>query len=244
MLSRVFEREHSLRHEVAESSRSGNWSKTKVTVFVRWITSRNCDSGWNVGWSTSLRCRRFAVQSLALVLLLILQGFGAAGGFVVFPKAGRLISPDKRYEVRDVGPPGSGSDFVGNFHSLWLTESGTGRARKLCDYLGAAAVAWTDDDALLITEYVGKKTSRALLFAPVTTEQAIMIDASGLLRAIEPQFRETLRGNDHVFVEAARLDKNIFYFRVWGYGQQSPKGFKWNCRYNLGDGTLGCNVDR
>ncbi len=176
--------------------------------------------------------------------MLILQGFSATGAFVVFPKAGRLTSPDKRYEVRDVGPPGSGSDFVGNFHSLWLIESASGRSRKLCDYFGAAAVAWSDDDTLLITEYVGKKTSRALLFAPVTTEQALMIDESTLLRALEPQFRENLRGNDHVFVEAARFEKDTFYFRVWGYGQQSPKGFKWNCRYDLGDGTLGCNVDQ
>ncbi len=210
---------------------------------VRVITSHNFDSGWNVLWSISLRCRPFVVHSLVLFLLLIMQGFGAAGAFVVFPKAGRLISPDKRYEARDVSPPGSGADFAGNFHSLWLIQSGSGRSRKLCDYFGAAAVAWSDDDTLLITEYVGKKTSRALLFAPVTAEQVIMIDEPNLLRMIEPQFRETLRGNDHVFVEAARLEKNIFYFQVWGYGQQSPKGFKWNCRYDLGDGTLGCNGD-
>ncbi len=189
------------------------------------------------------RCR-FAVLFAALALALVPPGFGAAGAFVVFPKAGRLISPDSRYEVRDVGPPGSGSDFVGNFHSLWLIDGANGRSRKLCDYFGAAAVAWNDDDALLITEYVGKKTSRALLFAPVTTEQAIMINAPSLLRVIEPELRETLRGNDHVFVEAARFEENTFYFRVWGYGQQSPKGFKWGCRYSLNDGMVDCKVDR
>ena len=190
-----------------------------------------------------MRCRRFVVQSLAPVLLLTLQVFGAAGTFVVFPKAGRLISPDKRYEVRDEGPTGAGAEFVGNFHSLWLIESASGRSRKLCDYIGAAAVAWSDDDALLITEYVGKKTSRALLLAPVTTQEAVMIDVSILLRAIEPQLRETLRGNDHVFVEASRFEDSTFHFRVWGYGQQSPKGFRWQCSYLPGDGTLACNID-
>lgn len=167
-----------------------------------------------------LRSFRFTAILIAIALSPSPPAFGASGAFVVFPKAGRLVSPDNRYEVRDEEPVGSGSEFIGNFHSLWLIESGTGLSRKLCDYFGTAAVTWSDENHLLITEYVGKKTSRALLF-----------------------MSETLRSNDHVFIEAARLEKSIFYLRVWGYGQQNPKGFKWNCQYVLGDGMLTCNVD-
>ena len=34
-------------------------------------------------------------------------------------------------------------------------------------------------------------------------------------------------------VEASRLESDIFYFGVWGYGQQDPHGFRWTCQYSL-----------
>jgi hypothetical protein len=104
--------------------------------------------------------------------------------------------------VRNLERKGSPNEFVGTFLSLWLVEKATGRARKLCDYIGVASVAWSSDDYLVVTEYVGKKTSRALVFSVADGIDSIMLDKRTLLRAIPVDLRETLRQNDHVFVEA------------------------------------------
>jgi hypothetical protein len=165
---------------------------------------------------------------------------GYAVSFSIFPKVGRLISPDRRFEVRDVEPENSAGELVGASHSLWLTELPTGRSRKLCDYLGLAAVAWSSNDFLVVTQYVGKRTSRALVFAAASFEDPILLDASSLIQMVPVELRPTLRENDHAFVEASRLEEATFYFRVWGYGRHDPNGFRWNCRYLLSDGHVSC----
>ena len=161
--------------------------------------------------------------------------------FTLFPKAGHLASPDGRFEVRDVDRPGSAGDFVGTFHSLWLTEVATGRSRKLCDYVGLAAVAWSSNDFLVVTQYVSKKTSRALVFG-VSSEESVLLDTSTLVQRVPVELRPTLRENDHVFVEASRVKQETFNFRVWGYGKHDRDGFRWNCRYLLSDGSVSCTT--
>lgn len=178
---------------------------------------------------------------LALVAISLAIHLHAAA-FSMFPKAGRLVSPDGRFEVRDVAPETSAGEFVGASHSLWLTELTTGRSRKLCDYLGIAAVAWSPNDFLVVTQYVGKKTSRALVLAASSSVDPMLIDAAGLLQIVEVEMRSTLRENDHLFVEASRLEDNTFYFRVWGYGRHDPNGFRWNCRYPLSGGNVSCTA--
>jgi hypothetical protein len=163
-----------------------------------------------------------------------------AAPFSMFPKAERLISPDGRFEVRDVTPQSSAGELVGAPHSLWLTELSTGRSRKLCDYLGLAAVAWSSNDFLVITQYPGRKTSRALVFAAASSEEPALLDAPGLIQMLPVELRPTLRENDHLFVEASRLEREIFFFRVWGYGKHDPNGFHWNCQYLLTDGHVSC----
>jgi hypothetical protein len=163
-----------------------------------------------------------------------------AAPFSMFPKTGRLVSPDGRFEVRDLAPESAAGELVGASHSLWLTELTTGRSRKLCDYLGIAAVAWSSNDFLVITQYVGRKTSRALVFSAMSLNEPVMLDASGLIQMVDVEMRSTLRENDHVFVEASRLEEDTFYFRVWGYGKHDPNGFRWNCRYSLTDGGVSC----
>ena len=163
-----------------------------------------------------------------------------AAPFSMFPKAGRLVSPDGRFEVRDVAPENSVGELVGASHSLWLSELSTGRSRKLCDYLGLTAVAWSSNDFLVITQYVGKKTSRALAFAAASAEEPVLLDASSLIQMVPVELRPTLRENDHAFVEASRLEEGTFYFRVWGYGKHDPNGFRWTCRYLLSDGHVSC----
>lgn len=178
------------------------------------------------------------------VVLALLAAQAAAAPFVVFPKAGRLISPDGRYEVRDADRTAASADFSGTFHSLWLIELATGRSRKLCDYLGVAAVAWAGNDFLVATQYVGKKTSRALVFAIAGSEDPVILDRSTLIQLLAPEFREHLRGNDHAFVEASRLESDIFYFGVWGYGQQDPHGFRWTCQYSLRVSKASCDFGK
>lgn len=163
-----------------------------------------------------------------------------AAPFTLFPKAGHLASPDGRFEVRDVDLREPGSEFYGIFHSLWLDETATGRSRKLCDYVGVAAVAWSEKDALIVTQYLSKKTSRALVFVTTSTQEPVVLDAPTLIQMVPVELRPALRENDHAFVEASRLEGETFYFQVWGYGQHDRNGFHWNCEYNLGARNLNC----
>lgn len=174
------------------------------------------------------------------VLYAALAVQAVAAPFVVFPKAGRLLSPDGKFEVRDADRQESASAFAGTFHSLWLTEVASGRSRKLCDYLGVAAVGWSNNNFLVITQYVSKKTSRALVFAANGAQEPVMLDSSTLVQYLPVEFRPSLREDDHLFVEASRLEGETFYFRVWGYGKHDPNGFRWNCQYSLSEGSVSC----
>jgi hypothetical protein len=164
--------------------------------------------------------------------------------FVVFPKAGKLSSPDGRFVVRNAERDGAASDLVGTFHSLWLIEAATGRSRKLCDYLGVAAVAWSNNDFLVVTQYVAKKTSRALVFYTGGPEDPVMLDKSTLIRLVPAELRATLRENDHVFVEASRVEAETLHLRVWGYGQHDANGFRWRCEYALWERVVSCIQER
>ena len=157
----------------------------------------------------------------------------------MFPRTGHLVSPDGRFEVRDVEQTGAASEFVGIFHALWVTEVAAGHSRKLCDYVGLAAVAWSSNDSILITQYVGKKTSRALLF-PADGGEPVLLDTGILIQSLPVESRTTLRENDHLFVEASSLEADTFRFRVWGYGKHDPNGFRWNCEYLLGNDRVSC----
>jgi SAM-dependent methyltransferase len=186
-----------------------------------------------------MRGRPFEAPVCVVLFVLSLQSLAAS--LVLFPKAGRLLSPDGRFEVRDAERPGAAGDFVGSFHSLWIVDQSDGSSRKLCDYMGVAAVEWAGNDFLLVTEYVGKKTSRAFVFPTVASHDSLVIDMPSLEKAVQPELRETLRGNDHVFVEASSLEKGTFYFRTWGYGQHDKGGFRWNCQYTFVDEKLSCD---
>lgn len=187
-----------------------------------------------------MRTGRSALVSFLVAGALCLPMFAAP--FSMFPKAGRLVSPDRRFEVRDAERQGSAGEFVGTFHALWLTEVATGRSRKLCDYLGLAAVAWSSNDFLVVTQYVGKRTSRALVFAATSSSDPVLLDTASLKQFVDVEMRPTLRENDHVFVEASRLEQETFYFRVWGYGKHDPDGFRWNCQYLLRNGSVSCTT--
>jgi len=175
------------------------------------------------------------------VLLVSVAVHVYAAPLTLFPKAGRLASPDGRFEVRDIDQREPDSELFGIFHSLWLIETATGHSRKLCDYVGIAAVAWSSNDFLVVTQYVSKKTSRALVFG-ASSEESVLLDTPTLVQSVPVELRPSLRENDHVFVEASRLEQETFYFRVWGYGKHDREGFRWNCEYLLSHGSVSCTT--
>ena len=182
------------------------------------------------------------VAGLAIVVA-ALCGEAAATPFVVFPQAGQLSSPDGRFVVRNVDREAPATDFVGTFHALWLTEVATGRSHKLCDYVGLAAVAWSGNDFLVITQYLSRRTSRALVFSVSQPNDPVVLDQPTLTRMVPVELRLTLRENDHVFIEASRLEEDTLHLRVWGYGQHDANGFRWLCEYTLRGGTVSCGEE-
>ncbi|HUA16058.1 MAG TPA: hypothetical protein VMG31_12240 [Verrucomicrobiae bacterium] len=182
--------------------------------------------------------RSWQIFGVALVATLISVG-ARASPFVVFPRASELISPDGRYVVRNVERAGPGSDFIGTFHSLWLTEVSTGRTRKLCDYFGVAVVGWSNNDILLVTQY-WRKGSRALVLSAAGMHDPLVLDAPGLFPLVPGNLRPSLRENDHVFVEASRIEEETLHLIVWGYGKHDANGFRWHCDYALLQGTVSC----
>ena len=163
-----------------------------------------------------------------------------AAPFVVFPNAGQLPSPDGRFVVLSTERQVPLSEYVGTFHSLFLEETTSGHTRKLCDYVGLAAVAWATNDFLIVTEYLSKRTSRALIFAADNSRDPVVIDQPSLIGLVPVELRPPLRENDHVFVEASRVEGETLTLRVWGYGRHDAKGFRWRCKYSLLEGGIHC----
>ena len=182
------------------------------------------------------------ILQLAVVLATMAIPALAVGPFVVFPQAGELISPDRQFTVRNVDAADPGSEFVGTFHSLWLTNLTTNQSRKLCDYVGVAAVAWSGSDEILVTQYLSKKTSRVLVLPVAANHEPLVVDQPAVTQILPVELRDTLRQNDHVFIEASRFDNAILYLTIWGYGQHDRNGFHWSCQYNLREGSLTCKT--
>lgn len=180
-------------------------------------------------------------RSAALaVLVTALAALSAAEPFVLFPKAAELFSPDRRLVVRNAEQEATPGDLIGSSRSLWLVDVATHRARKLCNYLGVAAVRWSANDFVLVTEYVTKKTSRVWVFPIAEGVSPVVLDKPSLVRMIPVQLRDVLRENDHVFLEASRVKAGVLLLRVWGHGAHDRKGFQWNCGYDLRAGDVNC----
>ena len=177
---------------------------------------------------------------LCVAAVLAFEIVAHAAPFVVFPKAGQLPSPDGRFVVRNTDREAPFSEYVGTFHFLFLEDTASGRSRKLCDYVGVAAVAWAGNDMIIVTQYVSKHTSRALVFVAADSRDPVVIDKSLLTHLVPVDLRPQLRENDHVFVEASRVKGETLTLRVWGYGKHDAKGFSWRCEYGLLEGGISC----
>ena len=214
-----------------------NGRRTKVPDFVSWVTS---EPAWVVHDAPDgmNRTTRFAALAVAMAALALPS---AAEPFVLFPKAAELFSPDRRLVVRNQEHPATPGELVGPGRSLWLVDLATHRARKLCNYLGVAAVRWSGNDFVLVTEYVTKKTSRAWVFPVAEGPQPVVLDKPSLVRALPAQLRDVLRENDHVFLEASKVNAGVLLLRVWGYGAHDRNGFRWICGYDLQTGDVHCS---
>ncbi len=181
---------------------------------------------------------------LCLVVAFALQSRASGAPFVVFPKAAQLPSPDGRFVVVNRDREAPMSQYVGTFHFLELLETATGRTRELCDYVGVASVGWSSSDRIIVTQYVSKRTSRALVFTASDSREPVVIDKSFLTTLVPVELRPHLRENDRVFVEASRVEGEILALHVWGYGQHDANGFSWNCDYNLLSGDASCQEEK
>ncbi|MGB8010169.1 MAG: hypothetical protein WCF68_01030 [Terriglobales bacterium] len=184
---------------------------------------------------------RFCRALLYGAAVLVFEIAAQAAPFVVFPNVGQLPSQDGRFVLRNTNREAPYSEYSGNFHSLFLEDTASGHSRKLCDYLGVVAVAWARNDVIIVTEYVSKNTSRALIFVAGDSAGPVVIDKPLLAHLVPDSLRSQLQGNDHVFVEAAGIKSESITLRVWGYGAHDAKGFRWLCEYSLQEGKISCD---
>jgi len=184
-----------------------------------------------------MRCHR---PVLCVAVVLAFETLAYAAPFVVFPKAGQLPSQDGRFVIRNADREAPLSEYVGTFHSLFLEETASGGSRKLCDYVGVAAVGWAKNDVIVVTQYLSKYVSRALIFGAEDTRAPVVIDKQSLINVVPVDLRAQLRENDHVFVEASQVEGEMLHLRVWGYGKHDANGFRWRCEYSLIEGGISC----
>lgn len=167
----------------------------------------------------------------------------SAENFATFPEQKEFASPDKRYVLRSIDPPRGPSDFSGAFHSLVLEDRLTGQSRRLYDYLSKVAVAWSGE-RILVTDYVSRRSARALVLSADPRSDAYIVDRIDLAGRIPGTQAACLRGNDHVFVEAVRMEGRTLTLRVWGYGAHDRNGFRIQCDLNLDQGAASCRQGR
>jgi hypothetical protein len=181
----------------------------------------------------------------AFIVAFLLAAQVGAQQFTTFPDRPELRSPDGRFLIRSFDHAAGPSDFSGVFRSLILEELPSGRSWALYSYVGRVAVAWSENRFIIVTDYVNKRTSRALVFAidsrvdPFTVEQ-VTLDKVQLARLVPSEQNVHLLANDHVFVEVTRVEGGALILRVWGYGARDPKGFRLACQYDLRAGTAAC----
>jgi hypothetical protein len=182
-----------------------------------------------------------ARQAVFLALLLTAQ-IAHGGPFVVFPDSKELQSPDKRFVIRSIEHTASPGEFSGLFRSLTIEDTVAGTIRGLHNYSGRVAVAWSGNNYIVVTEYLGKRTSRALVFRLDRPLEYIAINKTSLLPHISDELKARMEGNDHVYVEVSRIENGILALKVWGYGNHDPKGFGFGCVYDLDRDRVNCRA--
>jgi len=68
----------------------------------------------------------------------------------------------------------------------------------------------------------------------------VVLDKPTLIRLVPYEMRPALEENNHVFIEASRLEDDVLFVRVWGYGRHDPNGFRWRCQYATWNSATTC----
>jgi len=160
--------------------------------------------------------------------------------FAVFPDRKELRSPDGKFVIRSVDYAPRPHEFSGLFRSLILQNTTDGSARELYHYVGRVGVAWSGNNFLIVTDYVSKKTARALVFRIDRPDEYLVLDKPSLAARIPEERRVQLERNDHAFLEVSLIEGSGLTIRVWGYGAHDPQGFRFQCTYELDQGTTAC----
>jgi hypothetical protein len=108
--------------------------------------------------------------------------------------------------------------------------------------VGRVAVAWSEDRFLIVTDYASKKTARALVFRVDQPGEMVALNKTTLGLRVPEEFRVHLEGNDHVYVEVSRIEKDTLFLNVWGYGALDAQGFRFVCSMVLSDGAVRCEA--
>src|SRR5215471_8667823 len=98
----------------------------------------------NIGGAFAMRtplCHLIPILLLALVF-----PRASAEQFTLFPDRKEMHSPDGRFVVRSVERTAALHQFSGVFRTLVLEEVAAGRVRKLYDYVGHVAAAWSGNE--------------------------------------------------------------------------------------------------
>lgn len=177
---------------------------------------------------------------ITILLLALVFPRASAEQFTLFPDRKEMHSPDDRFVVRSVEHAAAANEFSGVFRTLVLEEVATGKVRKLYDYVGRVAVAWSGNDFIIVTDYVNKKTSRAMVFPVDPARDVLVLDKVQVSSLLPDAQSVHLQQNDHVFVEVSSVEGTVLNLRVWGYGRRDNAGFRYNCRYDLPGGTAVC----
>jgi hypothetical protein len=176
----------------------------------------------------------------ALVIGLLACSLAVAEQFAVFPDRKELRSPDGKFVIRSVDYAPRPHEFSGLFRSLILENLADGSSRELYHYVSHVGVAWSGNNFIIVTDYVSKKTARALVFRIDRPDEYFVIDKPHLAARIPDPRRAQLERNDHAFVEVSRIEGGALTLRVWGYGAHDPQGFRFQCTYDLGQGATTC----
>ena len=179
-------------------------------------------------------------RGIALLVVTLAASILGAEQFTIFPDRKELRSPDGQYVVHSVDHVARPGEFTGVFRTLIVEEVSTGRVRKLYDYVGHVAVAWSGNGFIIVTDYVNKKTSRAIVFPVAPDRDGLVVDKTQLIPLLPEQQQVHLEQNDHVFVEASGVEGRALKLRVWGYGRRDGAGFRYACQYDLVLGTAVC----
>ncbi len=164
----------------------------------------------------------------------------AAEQFAVFPDRKELRSPNGKFVIRSVDHVAARGEFSGMIRWLVLEETATGKLHPLYNYVSRVGVAWSGDNFVIVTDYVSKKTARAMVFDMNHPGEFLVIDKPHLTAELHEQPREQLEGNDHVYLEVSRIEGSASLLRVWGYGRRDPQGFRFWCTYDLKQRTVSC----